>query len=127
MTIALRASFSPESSVSVSKAIDQLAQRVDFAAQVGVDAFSFAGQIKVRGNIVAVADEAGFIGQHIFQALLLAHDRLGFLRIRPEIGVGGLLLNFAQALAQIARVKDTPEVHELCLLKLHILFRVLQP
>jgi hypothetical protein len=52
---------------------------------------------------------------------------LGFLWIRPEIGVGGLLFDLGQALAQIARVKDTPEVRELCLLELHILFPALRP
>jgi hypothetical protein len=49
------------------------------------------------------------------------------LWIRPEIGIGGLLFNLGQTLAQIARVKDTPEVRELCLLGLHILFPVLRP
>jgi hypothetical protein len=49
------------------------------------------------------------------------------LWIRPEIGVGGLLFNLGQTLAQIARVKDTPEVRELYLSGLHILFQVLQP
>jgi hypothetical protein len=38
-----------------------------------------------------------------------------------------LFLDLGQALAQIARVKDTPEVRELYLLGPHILFRVLQP
>jgi hypothetical protein len=30
------------------------------------------------------------------------------LRIRPEIGVGSLLFNLVQLLAEFARVKDTP-------------------
>jgi hypothetical protein len=49
------------------------------------------------------------------------------LWIRPEIRIGGLLFDLGQALAQIARVKDTPEVRELYLSILHILFQVLQP
>jgi len=104
-----------------------LTQRVNFAAEIGVDAFAFASQVEVGGNVVAVTDEVCLVGQHIFQALLLAHDRLGFLWIRPEIRIGGLLFYLGQALPQIARVKDTPEVRELYLSGLHILFRVLQP
>jgi len=38
-----------------------------------------------------------------------------------------LLFDLGQALAQIARVKDTPEVREPYLSGLHILFQVLQP
>jgi len=38
-----------------------------------------------------------------------------------------LLFYFSESLAQIARVKDTPEVRELYLSELHILFRVLRP
>jgi hypothetical protein len=104
-----------------------LPQRVDFATKVGVDTFPFAGQVEVGGNVVAVPNEVGLVGQHIFQALLFAHDRLGFLGIRPEVGVGSPLFDLGQTLAQIARVKDTPEVRELYLSGLHILFQVLQP
>ena len=92
--MALRASFSPESRVSVSRRSTELAQGIDFAAQVGVDVFAFAGQIEVGGDVVAMADEVGLGGQHIFQALFLAHHQLGFLRIRPEVRVGGLLFDF---------------------------------
>jgi hypothetical protein len=49
------------------------------------------------------------------------------LGIRPEVGVGSPLFDLGQTLAQIARVKDTPEVRELYLSGLHILFQVLQP
>ena len=92
--MALRASLSPESSVSVSRRSTQLAQRVDFAAQVGVDVFAFVGQIKVRGNVVDAADQVGLGGQHVFEALFLAHHLLGFLGIRPEVRVGSLLFDF---------------------------------
>src|SRR5205085_2826668 len=78
-------------------------------------------------DVIAVANEVRLVGQHVFQALLFAHDLLRFLGVGPEIGIGGLLLDLGQLLAQVARVKDTPEVRELCLSGLHILFRALLP
>ena len=37
--------------------VDQLAQRIYFAAKIGIDAFAFASQIKVGDYIVAAAPE----------------------------------------------------------------------
>jgi len=74
-----------------------------------------------------VTDEVGFVGQHIFQALFFAHDLLGFLWIRPEIGFGSLFFDLGQMLAQITRVKDTPVVRGLCLSEVRILFLTLRP
>jgi hypothetical protein len=104
-----------------------LAERVDFAAQIAIYTLAFPSQVKVGGNVVAMADEVGFVGQHVFQALFLAHDLLGFLWIRPEGGIGGLLFDLGQTLAQVASVKDTPEVRELCLSGVRILFPALRP
>src|SRR5271165_4510212 len=74
--------------------VEQLAQRADFALQVGVDALAFFGEIEVGGNVFAAARQVGVVGEHVFQALLLAHHLLRALRIRPQIRVGRLLLNF---------------------------------
>jgi hypothetical protein len=46
----------------------------------------------------------------MLEALLLAHDLLGFFGIRPQIRIGGLLVYFCEPLAEIAGVKGTPEV-----------------
>jgi hypothetical protein len=62
----------------------------------------------------------------MFQALFLAHHLLGLLRIRPEIGVNSLLLDFSQLLTQLACVKGTPGGRELCPSRLRILARILQ-
>jgi hypothetical protein len=49
------------------------------------------------------------------------------LWIRPEIGFGSLFFDLGQMLAQITRVKDTPEVRGLCFSGVRILFPALQP
>jgi hypothetical protein len=70
------------------------AQSADFALQVGVDVLAFFGQIEIRGNVFAAACQVGVVGEHVLQALFLAHDLLRALRIRPQVGVSGLLFNF---------------------------------
>ena len=72
----------------------KLAQSIDLTAQVGVDVFTFAPQIKICRDIVPATRQIGIGGERMLQALLLAHHLLGFLRIRPQVRVGGLLLNF---------------------------------
>jgi hypothetical protein len=42
-----------------------------------------------------MADEFGLGRQKSFQALFLSHDLLRFLWVRPELRVGGLLLDFS--------------------------------
>ena len=46
------------------QAVDQLAERADFALQVAVDVFAFFCQIEVGGNVVGAAGEAGTPGIH---------------------------------------------------------------
>ena len=74
--------------------VDQLAQRIYFAAKIGIDAFAFASQIKVGDYIVAAAPEVRLSGEHILKALFLAHYGLRFLRVRPQIWVGRLFFYF---------------------------------
>ena len=74
--------------------VEQLAQRADFALQVRVDILAFFGEVEVGGDVVAAARQVGVGREHMLQPLLLAHDLLGSLRIRPQIRVGGLLFNF---------------------------------
>ena len=94
VTIALRASFSPESRLSVSRRSTRFRSAVNLAPQVGFNVLAFAAQIEIGGDIVAPAHQFCLGGEHILQALFLAHDLLGFLRIRPKIGVSSLLVNF---------------------------------
>ena len=74
--------------------VEQLAQRRDFALQIGVDALAFFRQIEVGRNVVAAAGQVGVGCKHVLQPLLFAHHLLGSLRIRPQVRVGGLLFNF---------------------------------
>ena len=76
------------------QAVDQIAQPVNLAPQVGFDILAFAPQVEVGGDVLAPAHQIRLGGQHILQALLLTHHLLGFLRIRPKTGVSSLLLNF---------------------------------
>ena len=71
-----------------------LAVPVNLAAQVGFDVFSFASQIEVGGYVVATAHQVNLGRQHILQALLLAHDLLRLLWVRPQTWVSRLLLDF---------------------------------
>ena len=74
--------------------VEQLAERVDFALQVGVDVLAFFREIEVSGDVVAAARQVGVGREHVLQPLLFAHDLLRALGIRPQIRVGGLLFNF---------------------------------
>ena len=53
--MALRASLSPESSVSVSSSLHSVLQRIDLAPKIGVDIFAFARQIKICGDVFGPA------------------------------------------------------------------------
>jgi CRISPR/Cas system CSM-associated protein Csm3 (group 7 of RAMP superfamily) len=76
------------------KAIYKVAQRGEFAAEIVVNVLALRAQVEVGGDVSRAAGEVSFSGEKVFEALLLAHYLLGFLRIRPEIGVGSLLLDF---------------------------------
>src|SRR5271167_4858005 len=76
VTMALRASFSPESSVLVSSSS------------------TLARQLEVGVDVVAAALQVGLGGQRFFQPLALPHHLLRLFRIRPEVGVGGFLFQF---------------------------------
>jgi len=63
--------------------VDYIAQRLNLALEFGVDVFSLKRQIEIGGNVIAAASQVGIGREHVLQALLLAHDLLRFLRIRP--------------------------------------------
>ena len=88
--------------------VDQRAQVVHFAAQIGGNIFAFVRQIEVGGDVAGAARQFVVRGQRALQPLLLAHHLLRFFGIRPERGIGGLLFDLAQLFAQLGRVKDTP-------------------
>ena len=77
------------------QAVHQLPQRVDLATKLSGNAFPFMGQLEIGGNIFAPPDEVSLGGQHVLQTLLLAHDLLGLLGIRPEIRIDSLLFDFS--------------------------------
>ncbi len=56
--------------------VDQRAQVVDFAAEIGGDVFAFLRQFEVGVDVVGAASELRLGGERSFQALLLAHDLL---------------------------------------------------
>jgi len=72
----------------------QLAERSGFrVAGRQFDVSPSLERSKIGSDIVAGApDRVG--GEHMLQTLLFTHDLMRSLRIRPQIGVGGLLLNF---------------------------------
>src|SRR5208283_3590547 len=75
-------------------AIDQFAEGVEFALQVGSYIFAFFAEIKIGGDVAGTAGQVAFERQNAFEALAFAHDLLGFCLVRPEAGVGGLLFDF---------------------------------
>jgi hypothetical protein len=76
------------------QAINQIPQRVNLTPQVGFDVFPFTAQIEVSGYVVAAPYQVNLGRQHIFQALLLPHDLLRLLWIRPKTWVSRLLVDF---------------------------------
>ena len=74
--------------------VEQVAERPDVPPQVGVDILAFLGEIEVGGDVVTAARQVGVGGEQVLQPLFLAHHALGILRIRPQIRVGSLLVNF---------------------------------
>jgi hypothetical protein len=76
------------------KPVDQLAERADFALQVAIDVFAFFCQIEVGGNVIGAAGEIGVGGEHVLEALLLAHHLLRTQGVRPQIRFGSLLFDF---------------------------------
>ena len=94
VTIALSASFGPGEQRLGLKLVDQFAQGVDVAAQFAVDVFAFLCQLKIGGDVIAAAGQIGVGREQVLQTLLFAHHLLRTLRIRPQIRLGGLLLDF---------------------------------
>jgi hypothetical protein len=76
------------------KLVDQIAEGADFAAKIGVDVFTFLREIEIGGNVVGAAREIGVSGQYVLEAFFLAHHLLRALRIRPQIRVGCLFVDF---------------------------------
>ena len=74
--------------------IHQAAQRINLTAQVGVNILAFTGQIRICLDVVHSPRQISVCGQGALQTLLLAHYLLRFLRIRPQIRIGGLPVNF---------------------------------
>jgi hypothetical protein len=62
--------------------------------QIGIDILTLFGEIQIGMNVVAAAAQVGVGSQHMFQALLLAHDLLRALRIGPQVRIRRLLFNF---------------------------------
>ncbi len=60
--------------------IDQFAERIDFALQVGVNVLAFLGEVEIGGDVVAAARQISVGREHVLQALLLAHHLLRTLR-----------------------------------------------
>jgi hypothetical protein len=74
--------------------VDQVVESSDLALQVGIHVFTFFGKIEVSVDIARAARQIGVGGEYVLQALLLAHDLLRALGIRPQVRVGCLLFNF---------------------------------
>ena len=75
--------------------VNAFAKRIHLAADVAFDILAFARQIEVCGDVLRAAEKVTLGREHVFEALLLAHDLLGPSWIRPEVRVGGLLFNFS--------------------------------
>ena len=99
-------------------------QRIDFAAEIGFHIFAFFREIEVGRDVLGAANEVCLGREHVFQALFLAHDLLRFLRVRPQVRVGGLFIYFNQLLPEFAGVKGTPGVRGLCAAMPSILVRI---
>jgi hypothetical protein len=76
------------------EAVYETLKRVNLAPQVGFNVLAFVAQVEIGGYVLAPAHQISLGSQHIFQALFLTHHLLRLLRIRPEIRVSSLLLNF---------------------------------
>ena len=59
----------------------------------GAHHVAFAGKLEVGFDVIGAAREFGLVGQHGFDALALAHERLRTRGIGPDGWVGGLLFN----------------------------------
>ena len=75
-------------------ALKDLAEGIDFAAEVGSDVFAFATEIKIGLDIFGALSKVGCGGENAFEPFLLPHNLLGAGRVRPQVGVGGLLFDF---------------------------------
>jgi hypothetical protein len=106
------------------KVIDALTEGIDLAAQVGLDVFAFFCEVEIGRNVFRAAQEVGLVGEHAFETLLLAHDLLRALRIRPQVGIGSVLIYFCELMTELVRVKDTPGVRGLSAASLNIPARV---
>ena len=109
------------------QAVDHLLQSTDLAVQLGIDLLPLVGQLEISGDIFVAPIEVRISSQRFLKALFFAHHLLGFLGIRPEVGVRSLFVDFGQLLAQFACVKGTPAEYELFPSGQRIAVRVLQP
>ena len=86
VTMALRASFSPESSIWVSSFSRYAGEAAHLALQIGVDVLAFAREFEQRVEVGSQAGDLGVLGDLLFQALAILHDLLAFFGVRPEVG-----------------------------------------
>ena len=92
--MALRMSFSPESSVRVSL-VGNFAEVINLFAQLFSHGLAFARQVKISLYVIHAAAEIRIHGQRFFQATSLPHQYLRLLLIRPYIGIADLFFNFS--------------------------------
>jgi hypothetical protein len=90
--MAFRASFSGKQGLGLDT-VHEVAQGVQFALQVGGNAFSFSGQIEIGRDVLGPPHQVAFERQHFLESLALAHHLLRFGGIRPEIRICCLLLD----------------------------------
>ena len=115
VTMALRPSFSPESRLSVSRRSTRLPQRVNLAAQIGLDVLAFAAQIEIGGNVVAAPHQVGFGRQHIFQALFLRMTCWDFCGFDQRAGSAACFSISASCSRSLPASKVLPEITDFVL------------
>jgi hypothetical protein len=110
VTMAARASFSPESSMPSSSFSRRAAKRLHLAARVGGDVLAFAPE----SNSVSMSDRRARHGRPahgVFQALALLHHFWLLLRVGASFQKSGELIWFpsrdSSCLAFSAGVKDS--------------------
>ena len=74
--------------------VHTLTQRIDFTSKLGFYVFAFTRQVKVGRNVASTPDQVGLGREHLLKAFFFAHYLLGSLRVRPQIRVGGLFIDF---------------------------------
>src|SRR5207248_5160021 len=71
---------------------------------------AFFCEIEVGRDVFRAPNEVSLVREQALETFFLAHDLLRPLRIRPQIGVGGLFVYFGELWAEFAGVKGTPGV-----------------